>query len=557
MEIISAASMGLFSKHKELHATELQKTNQKSFTDQTLKPIGFLALKLEPIETDGTCKENSKNLKEHLKGDTEADSLLEENDDIEGVKKVYSKEKAPLNDGFEIQLGDSEAETETYINTKLNALLYHTSDDSIDRYKSENTQSDLLDRLYYDDYDPSNRLAVASLSSLVPVSLPLRSGITSPRQKQDLVALRSENHSPLVDLSTLASESGPMFEVGDAAAQASGVSLDRILGDSLLGGNKKPVRPLFALQVSFDTLSDFHHQAITLKAKHPEFKFRRNNKCFLIGFNNDSESFKAVEWAFLEMVVHGDTIIVLHVLDSKTVKKLDRAIAEATFEKIKSLNTHRRKISIVFESVIGQPQRLLKQAISEYKPAMMIVGTSHYGQALAPTSHGNSSTNLHQQASRLHVPFFSKVSISKYFLQFALVPVILVKPFYEIHELLDRPINGEKYFLQWLAGIDVSHTYEKKKKKFLAMRSPSGSRNSSHTSLVDLEAQSRGRSDLFTMSSRDSSVSRLQSRSARPEGRSSHREQNQYLSRADQDRTNEDERARSRSRSRLSRIFSN
>ncbi|KAM9889598.1 hypothetical protein OXX69_012787, partial [Metschnikowia pulcherrima] len=130
----------------------------------------------------------------------------------------------------------------------------------------------------------------------------------------------------------------------------------------------------------------------------------------------------------------------------------------------------------------------------------------------------------------------------------------------------DRPVDSENYFKDWLANIDISHTREKKKKHIFGMRSPSSSRNSSHTSLTEFmhpnrshenihdklaetlqPHESRGRSspDMFSFhGSRDSSRSRSRSKSAQMP------ETDQGLNSA------LDDRARSRSRSRLSRLFS-
>ncbi|OBA19589.1 hypothetical protein METBIDRAFT_27749, partial [Metschnikowia bicuspidata var. bicuspidata NRRL YB-4993] len=328
-----------------------------------------------------------------------------------------------------------ESETETLLNTKLNAMLYHTSEDSIDMYRNEIHSLDLLGRLYYDDYDPENLQVVERVTSFT-----------------SLQALARSRASPAIG-GTPGPEQG-YLKVPSAAAK----------------------RPLFERQVSFDTLSDTRHLAITLKVKHPEFKFRRNNKTFLIGFSNDSELMKAVEWAFLEMVISGDTIIVFQVLDEKCHTFVDPSLAEIVLEKLKKLNTHSKRISLVFEVVIGHPQKLLKKAILEYKPAMMIVGTHQYGPLRPNTPHTGHPTPLHRS-------LFSKSSTSKYFLQYALVPVILVKPFYTIHETLDKPVDSENYFRDWLANIDVAHTREKKKKHTFGMRSRLLSRNLSQTSL--------------------------------------------------------------------------
>lgn len=378
-------------------------------------------------------------------------------DDEEVEKKVYDKEKATTT------IADP-ADAETSANTKLNALLYHISDDLIDRYRLENNLLDLLGRMYYDDYDPENRQMVervasaTSLSSLLFVSTP-----------PVLCGLRAQ------------------FE-----------------------------RPLYSRQVSFDTLSDSHHLLITLKVKHPQFRFRRNNKTILIGFSNDAESLRAVEWAFQQLVIHGDTIVVFQVLDDRNYKLVDPQLAEKVLAKLQKLNTHARRILLVYEVVIGKPQKLLKAAITEYSPAMMIVGTHQYGRTAIPTLHlsaqiANSTHHLH-----LHLLFLSKSSISKYFLQFALVPVILVKPFFEYHEELADPIDSPEYFHRLLASIDVEHTREKKKKHMFGLRSPLMSRNASSTSLLDLAVpEARGRpSDMgFSIGSRDSLSDRLRSHS--------------------------------------------
>ncbi|KAJ8140534.1 hypothetical protein OY671_006283 [Metschnikowia pulcherrima] len=461
------------------------------------------------------------------------DAVSNPEDDSEEASepKQYAKEKAPVLNKVVVD----EPETETMLNTKRNALLYHTSEDSIDLYRSENNSSDLLGRLYYDDYDPDNRQIVERITSFT-----------------SLQALARQPASP-----------GFGRPVSETEVKSTTNTLRR---------------PSFERQVSFDTLSDTHHSAITLKVKHPEFKFRRNNKTFLIGFSNDSESLKAVEWAFLEMVISGDTIIVFQVLDEKSYTFVDPSLAEIVLEKLKKLNTHSKRISLVYEVVIGNPQKLLKKAISEYKPAMMIVGTRQYGAAPEPVNHMTPFLShpqpvrpgqpqpVHPVHSPLHRSIFGKSSTSKYFLQYALVPVILVKPFYTIQETLDRPVDSENYFKDWLANIDISHTREKKKKHIFGMRSPSSSRNSSHTSLTEFmhpnrshenihdklaetlqPHESRGRSspDMFSFhGSRDSSRSRSRSKPAQMP------ETDQGLNSA------LDDRARSRSRSRLSRLFS-
>lgn len=61
-------------------------------------------------------------------------------------------------------LNDKE-ESETAKNTRLNASLYHTSDESIQQYRQQNNSTDLLGRLYYDDYDSNSNLLSPELLS--------------------------------------------------------------------------------------------------------------------------------------------------------------------------------------------------------------------------------------------------------------------------------------------------------------------------------------------------------------------------------------------------------
>ena len=99
----------------------------------------------------------------------------------------------------------------------------------------------------------------------------------------------------------------------------------------------------FERGISFDTSTDNHRKSLTFKVKHPHFRFRRNNKTFLAGFNNGLESLKAIEWLFDEMIVHGDTVIILQVLDEKQHESIDKRQANKALNKIELLNTHFKK----------------------------------------------------------------------------------------------------------------------------------------------------------------------------------------------------------------------
>ena len=119
----------------------------------------------------------------------------------------------------------------------------------------------------------------------------------------------------------------------------------------------------------------------------------------------------------------------------------------------------------------------------------MIIGTRHYGDK-ANSGH-----------SKL---FSSKSSMSKHFLECALVPVIIVKPTYNYVELLQQPIESELYFQDWLSEIDISGTYTKDKHKrktklnFVSSLSPTSSRSSSYTDMSSLAQAERGRTTTST-----------------------------------------------------------
>lgn len=407
--------------------------------------------------------------------DTSEDISSVDGDEPE-EKKVYDKEKAVLGGNNDEVENDEEPETETQLNTRLNALLYHTSNESIDLYRLENDSLDLIGRLHYDDFDINDKDSVSRVASYTSLLRLL------PTQTITQSLAQSMEHSGTLTPS---------------AARA---------------------RPLFERGVSFDTLEDSHHMSIIRKVKHPEFKFRRNNKTYLIGFCDDAESLRAVEWVFQELVIHGDTIVVFQVLDEKHHKYVDADLADKVVEKLKQLNTYNRRISLVYEVTIGRPQKVLKQAIEVYKPAMMIVGSHQYGSVQSSTNLNASSRS--QLPHHSHLLLFGKTSISKYFLMFALVPVILVKPFYKHQERLLSPIDSDHYFQDMLANIDISRTREKRRKHKFDFLSPTSSRNTSSTNLNGMASEDRGRKseNVVPVSSRDSSISSSRSHSRSQSG---------------------------------------
>lgn len=405
----------------------------------------------------------------------------------EGVEKKGSDKEAEA---------EAEPETETEINTRLNALLYHTSDDTIDLYKRQNNSSDLLGRLYYDDYDSDSvsdggsaqispvasaqgsladyftgaRFNTASISELIAGGYsesPSLTPVVSPAFSSPHVAPPAGTTNSTLKLSS--GESTPSFGIGSRSPSASRIrpAVQRLAS--------------FERGVSFDSLNDDHRRSLTFKVKHPHFKFRRNNKTYLTGYNGDMESIKSIEWLFDEMVVNGDTIIVLQVLDEKSYTSIDKRRANESLRRIELLNKHVKKVSLVFEVVVGKPLKLLQSAIDEYNPQMMSIGTHNYE---------DKEGKLHEHHT--HKSFLSKSSMSKHFLECALVPVIVVKPFYEHVELLRKPVDSENYFANWIAESDIAWTYSKDKNaRKKRITSPLSSKNNSSTNLAAIESRGR------------------------------------------------------------------
>lgn len=318
-------------------------------------------------------------------------------------KKTYVKEKATKR---QIHYGESETET----NTRQNALLYHTSNETIDAYKQENSSTDLIGRLYNDEYGGN-------------------------------VNLQGNNNAEALEDSSVCEEAASCKSSSKESQTSSSARVSR-------------------RGISFDTSS--HKLSYTLKLKHPQFRFRRNNKTFMAGFMDDSESLKAIQWLMEELIIHGDTLVVLQVIDEMDSAHIDKEDAQRLLRKFEDLNVRDRRIAIVYEAVVGKPRKLLKEAIEEFAPSMLLVGM-----------HPDVPTGL-----------FSKTTVSQHFLQYAHVPVIVIKPTYQLRPLT-RPVDSPEYFHRLLANIDVSQTYEKKKKK--KMFSPVPSRLSSTANLKQEE----------------------------------------------------------------------
>lgn len=441
--------MGLFSAPKG-HALYYSNSEMRSHPELHRRNLN-----------DKDKKNNKVGVKEEKQGDEGAeedksnenkDETSEDGDDNSAINQEKKIKKLRNRDQFD---------PETSKNTKLNSLIYHTSDDTIDLYTKENDSSDLIGRIYYDDFDSDSVTSPLVSVTTTPLLSPKFSALSSNSGHVDYFSLSSSRIPSSTNLQTIGSAT-------NLKASMSQTSID----DKFKNG------------ISFDISGASDKKSLTLKVKHPKFKFRRNNKTFLCGFNDDNESLKAIKWLFDEMIIHGDTIVILQVLDEKLHNKIDKKMVNKNLFKIEELNIHNKKISIVFEVDIGKPQKLLQRAIDEYKPQMMCIGSHH------------------EDEQTHHKSIFSKTTLGSYFLQYALVPVVIVKPTYNHITVLNNEVDSIDYFKNWLQNIDISETYTKKKKR------PSFNRNNSEDRGRTLDKDSRFKFLISASRSRSTSESR-------------------------------------------------
>lgn len=184
--------------------------------------------------------------------------------------------------------------------------------------------------------------------------------------------------------------------------------------------------------------------------------------------------------------------MILQVLDEKTNEFIDKKKAEKNLAMFETLNQHFKKVRIIHQLAIGKARKAMSAAVEEYRPSMMVIGTHHYDE-------------------KEHHRVFAKSSLSKQILEYSLVPVILVKPTYKYVEFLKEDVNGPLYFEKWIKNIDDIDN-RVIRKKVPSILSPSISRNSSYTSLVN-EERGRGNDEELhpdtTSRSRSTSKSRI------------------------------------------------
>lgn len=425
-----------------------------------------------PADQKSGIREAKDDVKDtNLEKLSDEDNCNKSDKDEENIRRVNCTIGGPLLQVFP-------PDKKTAENTYRNSLIYNTSHDSIDLYRQENDSSDLIGRLYYDDYGSDGVDSPQSLSPLISPSgsiLPCQDHFSlnfSNSLHTDPTSSRTSNEELTEDLSRL--------------------------GMSLLH-HREPSRACNSLErgISFDTLTNSHKKSYTLKMKHPQYRFRRNNKTFLVGYNNDEESLRALEWLFEELIVNGDTVVVLNALDNKLYHEIDKEGAQRSSERIQKLNKKAKKISIVFEIAIGKPRKLLEDAIEEYIPCMMIIGTHSAGEK-------TSSNNSHRS-------FLTRPSISRHFLECAVVPVIVVKRTYEISEHYVSAMESRNFFASLLESMVIEDNSTKERtglmsrlhrtRSTISLRHPSstGLKQMKHTQKIESKLnkeEQRGRENI-------------------------------------------------------------
>ena len=135
------------------------------------------------------------------------------------------------------------------------------------------------------------------------------------------------------------------------------------------------------------------------------------------------------------MIINGDTIVVLQVLDENNTYPLTNRRSRKTWLKSSKSITISRKFVLSTKPPSVKAKKAIRSAIDEYRPSMMAIGTHHYD-------------------GKEHHRSFTKSSLSKHILECSLVPIILVKPSYRYVEFLRQEVDGPQYFENWIKNID-------------------------------------------------------------------------------------------------------
>ncbi|KAG7702421.1 hypothetical protein KL930_005232 [Ogataea haglerorum] len=250
----------------------------------------------------------------------------------------------------------------------------------------------------------------------------------------------------------------------DSSLPTTNLSIDEI---SDLQPKRPPLKDTesFHRGIAFENMGnsqlDYEKMQFILTAKHRDFHFDRVSRTFMCGYDDNECSLLALKWTIDEMVKDGDTLVCLRVLSkedaARDYQRDYKKEAEKILEEIARLNSKEKKIKIVLELKVGKVPEMITKAITEYDPVILIVGT-----------HGTQKTGFHA--------IIGSKSMSKYCLQYAKVPVVVVGPLYHTQKpKLD--MSSETVYADALRnfqhGLELAQTETRKPRFQRALRSDS------------------------------------------------------------------------------------
>ncbi|VEU21037.1 DEKNAAC101936 [Brettanomyces naardenensis] len=204
----------------------------------------------------------------------------------------------------------------------------------------------------------------------------------------------------------------------------------------------------FRKGVTLDTFTtadaDLSKYQITLTSKHRDYRYTKTARTLICTYDEKQMSLSALQWTLKEMVSDSDTLVVFSVLDPADLglvgssSQNHRKKANDLLERVISLNERGQKIKVVLEFKVGNVQYMVNKAIRDYDPSFLIVGTD-----------GNEKTGFRS--------LIAPKSMSKCFLEYAKVPVIVVNPLYNTseNEFKGGPFNDRSFIDQMLSCPSV------------------------------------------------------------------------------------------------------
>ncbi|KAG7815746.1 hypothetical protein KL942_005148 [Ogataea angusta] len=283
----------------------------------------------------------------------------------------------------------------------------------------------------------------------------------SQGQVDELDALSARTHTPE---RLLRSPSLSRQNSTDSSLPTTNLSIDEI---SDLQPKRPPLKGSgsFHRGISFENMGnsqlDYEKMQFILTTKHRDFHFDRVSRTFMCGYDDNECSLLALKWTIDEMVSDGDTLVCLRVLSKEDAagdyQRDYKKEGEKVLEEIARLNFKDKKIKIVLELKVGKVPEMITKAITEYDPVILIVGT-----------HGTQKTGFRA--------IIGSKSMSKYCLQYAQVPVVVVGPLCHMQKpKLD--LSSETVYADALRnfqhGIELAETEIRKPRFQRSLRSES------------------------------------------------------------------------------------